>query len=168
MLLHEGRLSPWTFTNVVKLALRLQRFEWLEGFMAAYSALLPDAFRDNVLHYNMAELYFYTNRLPQAQLELLRVEMSDMNYYLGARVLLAKIYAEQGEEEALLSLLAAFTVFLKRNKQISADLKQTYLNFCRILWQLVRAKPGQTARLATEIQETALLTDRAWLLSRVG
>lgn len=167
VLLHEGRLSPWTFTNVVKLALRLQRFEWLEGFMAAYSALLPDAYRDNVLHYNMAELYFYTNRLPQAQLELLQVEMTDLNYYLGARVLLAKIYTEQGEEEALLSLLAAFTVFLKRNKQISADLKQTYLNFCRILWQLVRAKPGRTAGLAAEIQDTALLTDRAWLMGRV-
>ncbi|MDX2134121.1 MAG: hypothetical protein SFV52_05025 [Saprospiraceae bacterium] len=166
VLLDKGRLSPWTFTNVVKLALRLRRFDWLREFMDQNSHLLPDEHREHVLHFNLAELYFYTNRLREAQMELLKVEMTDLNYYLGARVLLAKIYAETGEEEALLSLLAAFTVFLKRNKEISGELKQTYLNFCRLLWQLVRAIPGKTHGMIESIQHTQPLTDRAWLLEQ--
>lgn len=167
VLLEQGQLSPWTFNNVVKLALRQKQFEWLEQFMEENSHLLPDEHRGNALHYNLAELYFYTNRLRQAQLQLLQVEMSDLNYSLGARVLLAKIYKETGEEEALLSLLAAFTVFLKRNRQISAELKHTYLNFCRLLWQMMRAKPKQRHRLLEDIQQTQPLTDRSWLLAQL-
>ncbi len=166
VLLEKGRLSPWTFTNVVKLALRLRRFDWLREFMNHNSHLLPDEHREHVLHYNLAELYFYTNRLKEAQMALLQVEMTDLNYYLGARVLLAKIYAETGEDEALLSLLAAFTVFLKRNKEISAELKQTYLNFCRLLWQLMHARPGKTQVVVESIRMAQSLTDRAWLLEQ--
>lgn len=167
-LLDEGRLSPWTFNNVVKLGLRLRRFEWLEAFMESNNHLLAVEHRHNALHYNLAELYYYTNRLHEAQLELLQVEMSDMNYYLGARVLLAKIYSDTDEEEALLSLLASFTVFLKRNKQISAELKQTYLNFCRLLWSVLRAKPNKLSSILDEIQQAQPLTDRAWLLNQVA
>jgi hypothetical protein len=33
-LLEEGKLSPWTFKNMVKLGLGLQRFDWVETFVA--------------------------------------------------------------------------------------------------------------------------------------
>ena len=91
---------------------------------------------------------------------------SDLNYYLGARVMLAKIYHESGDTEPLLSLLAAFMIFLKRNKQISSDLKQTYLNFCDILFQLIRRHPKKMAALGETIRTTSLLTDRSWLLAQ--
>ena len=81
--------------------------------------------------------------------------------------MLAKIYYETNEENALLSLLAAFTVFLKRNKNISADLKKTYLNFCHFLFQIIRKKKKHLPKLREEIRITKLLTDRAWLLKEL-
>lgn len=165
-LLDRGELSPWTFTNVVKLSLRLARYEWIEAFIPQYAPLLPDAFRHNALHYNLAELYYYTQRYAQAQTQLNEVAWTDLNYYLGARVMLAKIYYEQDDTEPLLSLIAAFTIFLKRNKEISADLKQTYLNFCEILFQLLRQNSRKMAALEERIRTTPLLTDRAWLLEQ--
>ncbi|MCI5081706.1 MAG: hypothetical protein MRY78_08445, partial [Saprospiraceae bacterium] len=119
VLVDNGELSPWTFTNVVKLLLRIRAFERAEHFIRQYAPSLPLRFRENALHYNLAELYYYTQRFGEAQLHLNQVAYSDLNYYLGARVMLAKIYHESGAEEPLLSLLAAFTIFLKRNKQIS-------------------------------------------------
>lgn len=164
LLINEHGLSPWAFTNVVKLALRLQRYEWIEGFISRYAPRLPETFRENALHYNLAELYYYTGRFDQSQEHLMEVAYSDLNYYLGARVLLAKIYYETGEEEALLSLLSSFTVFLKRNRQVSHNLKHTYLNFCRILFQIVRRSPRRLQQLQAEIDTATLLTDREWLL----
>lgn len=67
------------------------------------------------------------------------------------------------EEEALLSLISSFTIFLKRNKQLSNDLKYTYLNFCQILYQIIRRAPTQINKLKDKISTTTLLTDRAWL-----
>lgn len=167
ILIQDGHLSPWTFTNVVKLALRLQQYEWIEDFIRKYAPKLPESFRQNALHYNLAELYYYTQAYDDAQDQLNQVQFSDLNYHLGSRVILAKIYYETDEENALLSLLAAFTVFLKRNKKISNDLKKTYLNFCHFLFQLARRKKKQLPKLRRRIAETKLLTDRAWLLQMI-
>lgn len=163
LLLDEQGLSPWAFTNVVKLALRQQQYDWIEGFINQYAPILPEQFRENALHYNLAELYYYTNRFNLAQQHLIQVQFSDLNYYLGARVLLAKIFYESGEEEALLSLISSFTIFLKRNKALSGNLKRTYLNFCQILFQIVRRSPTRMKKLGDTINNSELLTDRTWL-----
>ena len=164
ILMEQDNLSPWTFTNVVKLALRLKRYQWIEQFIAQKGKLLPEAFQENALHYNYAELYYYTKSYEKAQEHLMQVAYSDLNYYLGARTMLAKIYYEQDEEEALLSLIAAFTIFLKRNKQVSSAIKETFLNFCDLLYQLVRREGRKLEGLEKRIAGTELLTDRAWLL----
>lgn len=164
ILIQDGALSPWTFTNVVKLALRLKRYDWIESFIREFASKLPEAFRKNAYHYNLAELYYYTKAYDNALDQLNQVHFTDINYHLGSRVILAKIYFETNEENALLSLLAAFTVFLKRNKMISADLKKTYLNFCHFVFQLVRKRKKQISKLEEDINQTKLLTDRAWLL----
>lgn len=165
LFLEDDYLSPWTFTNVIKLALRLERFAWIADFIPTYAPSLPPKFQENALHYNYAELYYYTKDLDNALLHLNQVAFEDLNYSLGARVLLAKIYYETDEESALLSLLAAFSVFLKRNKHISSDIKRTYLNFCDLLFQVVRRNSKKILGLRRQIEETELLTDRTWLLS---
>ena len=164
LLLNGKEISPWTFTNVVKLSLRLQQFEEIERFITRYADRLPSNLREDALAFNQAELYYYTGRIEEAQSLLNLVSYSDLNYYLGARVLLAKLYYESGATKPLLSLLAAFTIFLKRNRQISTALKQTYLNFCDLLFQLLRKKPAQMADLREKVQQVQLLTDRGWLL----
>jgi len=168
VLFDEGVLSPWTFNNVVKLALRLERFSWIESFMQTYQSFLPESFRSDALYYNQAELYYYTHRYQDAQQALLEVSYTDLNFYLGARVLLAKIYYETEETESLLSLLAAFQIFLKRNKDISLNIKKTYLHFCEILYQIVRGRSSQLPTLEQRIKTTSLLTDRDWLLRQLG
>jgi hypothetical protein len=167
VLLSEGQLSPWAYTNIIKLAMRLRRYEWGEYFLHQFAPQLPPEFRDNALHYNLAELLYYTRRFDDAMLHLNQVAFNDLNYYLGARVMLAKIYYDKQEQEPLLSLLAAFTIFLKRNKEISSEIKQTYLNFCDILLQLVRRHPRRLLKLAEQIDTTPLLTDRQWLMDQL-
>ncbi|HKK77169.1 MAG TPA: hypothetical protein VJ953_18965 [Saprospiraceae bacterium] len=162
-LYQEGYLSPWTFTNVVKLSLRLRDYSWTESFIEQYQDQLPPEFRENAVQYNRADLYYYTTRFAEAQEALSKVEYTDPNFYLGARELLAKIYYETGEEESLLSMIASFTMFLKRNKKLANNLKQPYLNFCRLLLKIVRRSRRDLATLEQELAETPLLASRAWL-----
>jgi hypothetical protein len=164
-LLENKEISPWTFTNVVKLSLRLRQFDEIELFFEAYADRLSLQSRANALAFNRAELFYYTGRIEEAQLLLNQVSYSDLNYYLGARVLLAKLYYETAAEKALLSLLASFTIFLKRNQEISGAIKQTYLNFCELLFQIIRCKPQQIGVLHEKISTTTLLSDRTWLLA---
>ena len=68
---------------------------------------------------------------------------------------------------SLLSLLAAFTIFLKRNKELSSPIKQTFLHFCELLYQLIRRPEKKLPELKEKIESTSPLTDRDWLLSRL-
>jgi hypothetical protein len=168
VMLKHGRLSPWHFKNVIKLALRLEKFEWTEQFIHRSTPLLPPDFRDDAFHYNLAELYYYTQRNDQALIHLNRVEFSDLSYHLGSRILLAKIYYETNADDALDSLLHAFGIYLRRNRIISEDIRRTYLNFVVLLRKIIQSTPGQHPELYHKIDRTAPLAAKTWLLKICG
>lgn len=167
ILLRGGKLSPWHFKNIIKLALRLRRFDWTEQFIREKNALLDDDFKTDALHYNLAELFFYTHRYDEALIHLNKVEFTDVHYNLGAKEMLAKIYQETGATDALESLLHAFKVYLRRNKIISEDVRRTYLNFIQLLRQIIQATPDRYPALHQKIERTALLTAKNWLLQQL-
>ncbi len=165
LLLKDKEISPWTYTNFVKLNLRLEQYSEAREFIEEYTDLLPASFRQNAHNFNYAELLYYTNEKERAQEYLNQVAYSDLGYYLGARVLLAKIYYETAAEESLLSLLASFTVFLQRNRQVSRNIMRTYLNFCQLFSRVLRTSPAKMDKVITRIEEIQPLTDRSWLLA---
>jgi hypothetical protein len=166
ILLTAGKLSPWHFKNIIKLALREKQFTWTEQFILEKNALLDNEFKADALHYNLAELYFYTNKYEKALTHLNKVEFQDVHYNLGGKKILAKIYYETDENDALESLLNAFRLFVKRNKVISEDVRKTYHNFIGLLTELLRLRPEQYPKFREKIENTALLTEKNWLLEQ--
>ncbi|MEM9820764.1 MAG: hypothetical protein AAF985_06820 [Bacteroidota bacterium] len=162
LLFENSLLSPWTYKNVVKLGLRLQRFDWTETFILKYNPYIKEDFRSNSLHLNLADLFYYKKDYDQALSNLNKVALSDVFYTLQAKVMLLKIYYETKEEEALYSLIASFRIFLKRNKLISNNVRKTYHNFNHLLHQLLKENKLEETRQL--IINTQLLTDRQWLL----
>jgi len=163
--LPKGKLSPWHYKNIIKLAFNLGNFDWAEAFLYQYSPALEESSRDNALYFNLADLYYQKKDYEKAMKFLHQVEFTDIHYQLNAKLLLLKIYYEIDEEEALLSLLASFSILLKRNKYISNDLRKTYENFCKLLTRLLRRNPKKWPRLKSDIQNISPLTDRKWLMT---
>ncbi len=169
ILLQNGVLSPWTYTNVAKLALRKEKFDWIKTFLHANKKRLPKSVRKNVLNYNLAEVHFYKKEYDAALRLLQEVEFHDLTFNLSFRVMLAKIYFEKEEIEVLLSLIASFSIYIKRSKKLSAELKQTNLNFCLFLKKITKIKKSEKRiELREEIKNCKLLTDRGWLLKILG
>lgn len=165
ILLQNGVLSPWTYTNVAKLALRKEKFDWIKTFLHANKKRLPQPLRKNVLNYNLAEVHFYKKEYDAALRLLQEVEFHDLTFNLSFRVMLAKIYFEKEEIEVLLSLIASFSIYIKRSKKLSSELKQTNLNFCIFLKKITKIKKNEKRiKLKEEIKSCKLLTDRGWLL----
>jgi hypothetical protein len=163
--LPNNQLSPWHFKNIIKLAFNLGNFDWAENFMYQYSPNLQETFRENALYYNLADLYYQKKDYDKAMKFLNQVEFTDIHYNLNAKLLLLKIYYELDEEEALLSLLASFSVYLKRNKYLSNDLRKTYENFCKLLARIMRRNPRKWPAIKNDIQHTSPITDRKWLMN---
>ncbi len=163
-LFENGYLSHWTYTNVVKLALYNKRYDWAEQFIYNYKDDLPPSAYDDAFHYNLAELFFYRKNYSEALEHLQHLNFTDPYYSLGSRLVLLKTFYELDETESLLSLLASFTIFLKRNKDFSSAYQKTCLNFCKLLHQALKRKPGKREELKEQIEATQPLAERPWLL----
>lgn len=165
--LYDGDyLSHWTFNNVVKLALSLEQYDWIESFIYDYAESLAPQFRNDAQHFNLAELYYQRGKLGKVLDQLNQLHFTDIHYHLGSRVILLKTYYETDDLEPLLSLLASFGVYLRRNQKISLPLKKTYLNFCNLLHQILRNNPQKREKLKSEIEKTDPLAERSWLLKK--
>lgn len=163
-LLVNGYLSPWTFMNVIRLGFNLDKYDWTEQFIQNNYPKLEEIFREDALHYNLADLHYRRKNYDEAQLHLHQVQHSDIFYTIGAKILLIKIYYEQGITEALPSLLASFSIYLKRNKKISNNYRENYLNFSSILQSILKAKKDKLPTIKDKITTTNLLVNRSWLL----
>ena len=169
ILLENDQLSPWTFKNIVKLGLGTKRYDWTENFVKTYLDKLPASFREDALHYNMANLHFIRKEYDDAARHLNQVEFKDIYYLLDSKVLLLKIYYEECEIEPMLALAQSFKVFLRRNKIVTSNVKMVYQSFIKILLKLTKVyKDGNVELLIETIENTGSLTDREWLLEKAA
>jgi hypothetical protein len=170
-LLHDeqGRLSKYTYNNILMTFLALEEWPAAAEFLERYRAELPVQERDNIFHYNLA-IYHFRRGDYDAALELLRdVTFSDTMYKLESRKMLLKIYYEQEAISALESLLENLLLWLRRHGEIGYQ-REMYRNLARFTGQLLRLMPGASdarKRLEKKIMETPLVAERAWLLEKV-
>ena len=168
-LLYDGEyLSPWTYTNIIKLGLRLGDYDWTETAIRTYHSALEQQFRTNALNYSLADLFYHKKEIEKAMLHLREVEFSDIFFALDAKVMLLKIYFDNDEQEALNSLIISFKAFLKRNRLISDNMRLTYLNFITYLTLLLKFDTNTLAQLEKQIRNSNLLVDRKWLLETLA
>ena len=168
VLQENGFISPWTFKNVVKLGLGLKRLGWTKEFIEDYAHQLPDNYREDAMNFNLAQVDYFLGDFDSALLRLHRTKFDDIYYNMDAKAMLARIYFETDENEALDSLLAAFYIYLKRRSDIPRNVKTPYYNFIRFL-QALQKGPGKYNRgtLREKISNTKSLSAKSWLLSRL-
>jgi hypothetical protein len=163
-LFEEEYLSPRTYTNVIKVALMSERYDWIEEFIQTYHHYLPPKDKEDALHYSLAELFYHRKDYDKVLEHLNQLQFSDIQYHIGSRVLLLKTFYESDEIDAMLSLLASFSTYLRRNKNISQGFKKTHLNFCNLFHQTMRLNHRNWEALREQIQTTQPLAERSWLL----
>lgn len=178
LLLEEGELDHRQYKNIVTVGLRLYKYEWVEEFLEQNKSFLPIKYQENTYVINLASLRYEQKRYHEALALLQQLEFTDVYYQLTARVMMLKIYFEQGEEEALEHLLETFRMFLQRNKEISGYQRQIHLNLVRYTKKLHQTQaasyrlsvPKLLERLHnmdSQVSENGNITNVAWLRSQI-
>ena len=167
----NGFLSRFTYKNVTTAGIRSGEKAWVRQFLEDYKPYLPPRERQQTYLYNLAVYYF---RLPDydAALGLLREANfgDDSLTNLDARSMLLRIYYERGHLEALESLLDSFGAYLRRRADIGYQ-KLNYENLLRFVRQMLRKWPldaREKTRLFREVEKTAAVAEREWLLGQLG
>jgi hypothetical protein len=168
-ILENGQLSPYTYKNVMMLALKQGEYAWTEQFLHNFKKHLPERERENLFKYNLALYYFRLKNYPKAMYLLQEVTLKEVLFNLDARRVLMCIYYELSELTALDSLLESFTVYLHRQKVIGYH-KNSYQNLIKFVKKLLSLdfkNDTQKAQLKDEINTTKELTERDWLLEQL-
>lgn len=171
VLLVRGKITPWSFKNIVTTGLRLNEFEWIENFIQDFSAHLEERYRSNAITFNLAQLYFYKKEYQKVIEQLSQVEYEDMTYNLNSKTLLMASYYELDEIEALGSLLDTFRVYLNRNKELPATRRKHYLNTIGIVRKLSKLQPGDGKaidKLILEVENTQGVVSKNWILEKLA
>ncbi|MCU0348259.1 MAG: hypothetical protein MUC59_15060 [Saprospiraceae bacterium] len=169
IIFENGQLNPHHYKNIITVGLHIKEFAWVETFIQDYTHRLPKSDQDNALNFNLAQVYFYQKRYDRVIELLQEVEYQNLAYSLGSRVILLRTYFELGEDQALESLIDSYRIFLRRNRLISKEVKQQYLNmlrFTRKLSQLAPYDKKGIEKARQEIENCKSLTGKKWLLEK--
>lgn len=174
IIIKNGRLTQWTFTNVVTAGIRLRDYTWTEAFIHQYATYLHIEVRENAKSFNLANLFFEKGDYGQALQQLQSLEFTDPFYHVSAKIIQLKIYYLLHESEALFFLTENTKRLIQRNKQLSEYQKKSNLNFIKILQRLAkmpantrRSEDKQTEQIKTLIVESSPLANKDWLLQQV-
>ena len=169
-LTENGRLSGFTYKNIIRVGVALSEHVWTEDFLEKHRAYLHPNERDNLYRYNLAYLRFQQRDYAKAMPLLQQTELPDPLNNLDARRMLLRTYFELGEWDALESLLQSFSAYLRRQKNLGyhQTTNAMLLTFTKKLLELNRTDAAAVAALRTEIEATPDVAERAWLLEQVG
>jgi hypothetical protein len=165
--IENGQISRFTYTNIALAAFRLQEFAWAHSFLLTYREKLPETQRQGAFAFNLARYHCERGEYAQAMPLLLEMDFDEVGLNVTAKAMLAKMYWETGEMDALESLLASFGAYLRRKREISDQQRTAYQNFIRFMRRLQTMPPGKKAlhvALKEEIVGTALVAEKDWLL----
>lgn len=168
-LLEDGHLSRFAYNNIVGAGTFLKEFEWSQNFIEEYASALDVEYRDSTVSFNLARLEYSRKNYGEALLHLQRVENNDILNTLIAKTILARIYYEQQNIDALFSHLDSFQIYVRR-KEVSEFYRINYLNNIRLLRKVVAftGDKKQKELLRTEIESEKILTERTWLLEKMN
>ena len=170
VLLENGILWHYVYKNILMLAIKSEEYEWAERFLHDFKQYLPEKERENIFQYNLALFYFRTGKYDEAMVLLQKVNLHDVLYNLDARRLLARIYYELDEINALHSLIESSKVYLHRQKGIGYhhDMYANYFRFLDKMMKIDLKKAEIRAILRGEVEATQLLAEREWLLQKLS
>lgn len=169
ILLDENEiLSPFTFNNITKSALSLDKIDWTETFIEEYKKFVEPKYHETYVHNAYSMLYFSQGKYEETMIRLQQVDYKELFITLDAKVLLMKVYYQLDEYDVLESFINSFKVFLRR-KDILAYHQEIYKNFIRMMQKLVNLPPFNKKgkeKLRKKIEGTQKLLEKKWLLEQ--
>lgn len=170
-LLTNGQISRFTFKNAVSIGLRLERHDWVKQFIEQYKDLLDPNYKEETHCYNLAKLKYSTRKYDEALQLLKKNALSDDVYVnLDTKILLAKVYYELEDFDAIESLISSFQAFIRRKQAISYQ-RSNYQNFINALRKLVNLNQFDKAArntLTDDLKALNPLPEKYWFLKQLG
>jgi len=128
------------FRNILKLGLKLKKYNWVLNFIKNYvKRLIPDR-RKNMQNFSLAEYYFSRKMFKDSLKYLHKVVIDDFIFKLDIKNMMLITYFELREYDAALSLIDSYNHFLSGDRTLSSNQRIRYKNFVNATQKLILLK----------------------------
>jgi hypothetical protein len=165
----ENQISTNTFYNIHVLAHRVGERAWAKQFLDTYQAFLPRQLRENYYQYNLAIYNFMLGDYQKVLDILIEVRFNEIFLNVEVRTMMLRAYFETRAWNALDSLLASFSLFVRRHKELAAY-RNHYLNLIKYTKKLLKINVLSIVKrqeLLLEVQNTNALADKDWVIGKI-
>lgn len=172
-------LNEDLFRNILVLALRLKKYEWVMLFISDYIEHVHPMKQTNIKNLSLAEYYYHKGTNINSQellnkafehLKEIKVESFIIKYDI--KILSLMLYYDLGYIKGLLCQVKNFRQFLWRNNLVPIEKKKKLNKFMNILERLVFFTQGdskiETDALIVETFKLKNFNYREWLLQKIN
>ncbi|MBL7809496.1 MAG: hypothetical protein JNN28_16875 [Saprospiraceae bacterium] len=170
LLLENGQISRFAFTNIVAIAVRAGEADWAESFIHEYRSFLERTWRDATASLNLARVAYARKDYTTALAHLQRSDYKDSINNMVARIYQLKIYYETDEFDLLSSHLANLKNYIRRNTGIGYH-RTNYTHIVQYTEQLMALRFNDAKAvdaLKEKIRAEKILTEKEWFLDMLG
>jgi hypothetical protein len=168
LLLDCGSLSRFAYNNLAIIGGRAGEIAWVEDFLQRYKPFVDRAWREASFSLNMARLSYQKKQYKEALQYLQHADYKDFINSMNAKILQLKIYFDTREYNVLESHLDSMQGYIRRHRAGGYH-RDNYLNIVQYTRVLMRSNtPTELADLRQKIEQTAILTEREWLLEKIS
>lgn len=172
----QGQILPQHAKNIVTLAAKTGKQEWVAHFLRDYGPKIKagdEAQRRAYLTYLDASAAFHLHQYPRAasQMGAILNELEDVFFAIDARTILLRSHFENGNADGIENLCESFRIYLSRNSLISESHKVHFNAFIKYFRRFIQIPPMDHARLRKlrdELEEDRNVACHDWLLGKVS
>lgn len=169
-LIPPGFIEPYFFTNTVRNASGIGKFNWAEDFIEKYRKRLNPELEEELTQYSYALIEFWRGNFENSLRYLSKINMERLNMKLEIKNLLIVIYYELNYKEELISLIDTYKHFLSRDKNITKQLKQQSGQFLKFVTELIKIFHSGNSEYAflllKRLEKTPYFISKEWLIKK--
>jgi hypothetical protein len=173
--IEQNRLSEVLFSNIVSVGTRCGEFAWVKNFIHEYKHFLEEEERDSATLLSLAFLAFNEGKFSQAIDLLLNHNFEKPLNSIKSKTILLRTYFElfvrdDSYYELLLAQTLSFEKHIRRNKNISAEKADGFLNFIKLTRRVANGllENHIPEDLIDAIESHVSLPYKEWLLQKAG
>ena len=167
----EDDFQMGLFRNIVVTASSDGETEWLENFIQKYSGELNVNYRENMINYSLANLYFAKGEFEKALDYLGRVKYDMSLFKTDLKNIYFRIYYELNYTEQCFSVLDSMKHYAATSKDLTEFFKKRINNFVRYATELLKNKSNFNNKnidmLYHKVENEKHIDSRSWLLSKI-
>jgi hypothetical protein len=167
----NDKIMPGSLKVLINFALKLNHIDWVKQLLKRYPPKRITGTRHPKEFHKLclAEVCFADGQYQEAHDQIDYINFEDVNYSILADVLLIKVYYVL-QHDLLQNRIRALEQKVRRTK-LAATRKESYLNFLKAMYRIVKHRHQKTSKQWQSLIETVRtqvpLIEREWLMGIV-